>query len=134
MLRISLHSELIARFDKVAKSRDRAQFENFRHAGHRISMDAKSLIVKRVTSSPAGMPPHTRGYGGHNLRGAIRYAAHRQGVIIGPRYSFVGVVGVAHEFGGSFRGQQYKPRPFMFPALVHNLDRIAIGWQHSIGE
>ena len=134
MLKLSLHAELIARFDKVAKSKDRAQFENFRHASHRISQDAKSLIIKRVNASQPGMPPHTRGQGGHNLRGAIRFAYNKISAIIGPIYSFVGVSGAAHEFGGMFRGYNYKPRPFMLPALNHNLDRIAIGWQHSIGE
>lgn len=118
----------------VVKATDRAAFRNFSHAAARISKDVKASIEKDDDPSEPGEPPHTRGRGGHNLRGAIRFDATKEDAVIGPLASYVGQAGAAHEFGGEFRGQTFPARPFMEPALLANLDRFANEWEGSIGE
>jgi hypothetical protein len=119
---------------KIEAAASRAQFENLRHAGFRISKDAKASIKKSKEPSDKGEPPTTRGKGGHNLRGAIFVDSEKDSVIIGPRASFVGDAGEAHEFGKTRKGDQFDERPFMGPALAENVDRFASDWHGSIGE
>jgi phage gpG-like protein len=118
---------------KVSGAKDRAKFENIRHAAFRIAKDAKASIVKSSEPSEPGSPPTTRGRGGKNLRGAIFTSADKESAVIGPRASYVGDVGAAHEFGESRKGDDFDERPFMRPALENNLDRFASDWQGSIG-
>lgn len=119
---------------RVMEAVDKASFRNFRHAAARISKDAKASIDKSDEPSAVGSPPHTRGRGGHNLRGAIRFDATPQDAVIGPIASYVGESGAAHEFGSLFRGQDFPARPFMEPALRANVDRFAQEWAGSIGQ
>lgn len=119
---------------QVSNAADKAAFRNFAHAAARISKDAKASIDKSTEPSDPGDPPHTRGRGGHNLRGAIRFNATKDDAVVGPIASFVGQAGAAHEFGGEFRDQVYPERPFMWPALRANVDRFAKDWAGSIGE
>jgi len=116
----------------VAEAADKAAFRNFGHAAARISKDAKASIDRAKGPSAPGEAPHT-----HKrvfLRRAIRYAANRDGAVIGPQHSIVGEAGAIHEFGETFKGAQYPERPFMEPALEQNLNRFAGEWQGSIGE
>ena len=119
---------------RIVEAAKRSTFENLRHAAFRISKDAKASIVKSKEPSGQGDPPTTRGRGGHNLRGAIFVDADKESAIIGPRASFVGDSGEAHEFGKTRKGDQFDERPFMGPALERNLDRFASDWGGSIGE
>lgn len=115
----------------VLNATDEAAFRNFGHAAARIRKDAAASIQTSDDPSQPGKPPHTqRG----QLRRALRFAADKQGAVIGPRASFVGTSGEAHELGGSYRGEQYPERPYMQPALEQNLDRFAQDWAGSIGE
>lgn len=118
----------------VTDAKERAAFRNFGHAAARISKDAKASIRKSQNASDPGEPPKTRARGGKNLRSAIRYAANKEGAVIGPMASMVGTSGEPHEFGGEYRGQTFDKRPFMRPALEQNLDRFGGDWAGSIGE
>lgn len=119
---------------RVMNAVEKGSFRTFRHAAARISKDAKASIETSDEPSDVGMPPHTRGRGGHNLRGAIRFDATPSDAVIGPMASYVAESGAAHEFGGTFRGQVFPERPFMEPALRANVDRFAQAWAGSIGE
>lgn len=118
---------------RVEQATEKAAFKNLRHAAARISKDAKASIDKDSEPSAPGDPPHTRGRGGHNLKGAIRFDATKDDAVIGPIASYVGEAGHAHEFGVEFRGTMYPERPFMEPALANNVDRFARDWAGSIG-
>ena len=118
----------------VAKAVEKAKFRNFRHAGFSISKAAKSSIQRSREPSSPGSPPHTRGKGRRNLRGAIFVAAEPDSVIIGPRFSYVGESGEAHEFGREYKGDQFDERPFMDPALQAAIPRFMAGWRGSVGE
>ena len=118
---------------KVEKAVDKANFKNFGHAANRISKDAKDSIQKAPAGVPSepGTPPHT-----HKrifMRRAIRYAADRDGAVIGPVASIVGTAGEAHEYGGKYKGQEFPERPTMYPALLRNTDRFAGSWRGSVG-
>jgi hypothetical protein len=119
---------------RVAAAADKAQFRNFGHASARIAKDAKASIQRGRTASEEGEPPRTRLVPGHNLRGAIRYAADKEGGLIGPIHSFIGTSGEAHEFAGQYEGDTFAERPFMGPALEQNTARFAQDWASSIGE
>lgn len=117
---------------RVADAAEKAAFRNFGHAAARISKDAKASLVTAIGPSSPGTPPHT--HRGAYLRRAVRFAADKEGAVIGPMASIVGQAGEAHEFGGGFRGQDYPERPFMGPALAKNLGRFAGDWAGTIGE
>jgi len=124
--------KLIDTSKRVTAAADKAAFKNFAHAAARISKDAKASIEKTDGPSLPGSPPHT--HRGSFLRRGIRFAADKQGAVIGPMASVVGEAGSAHEFGGEFKGSDFPERPFMGPALEQNIDRFASTWQGSIGE
>jgi hypothetical protein len=120
------------RTKRIIDRTNKAAFKNFAHAAARISKDAKESIVKSDEPSPEGTPPHTRAERGHNLRGAIRFAATKEGAVIGPMASIIGEVGAAHEFGEVYKGQDFDIRAFMGPALEKNVDRLARDWYGTI--
>jgi phage gpG-like protein len=107
---------------RVRDAADKAARRAFAKAAFRIFRDAQASIERSATPSAPGQPPHTRR---GQLKRAIRYAADKDGAVIGPLASMVGEAGAAHEFGGGFRGQDYPSRPFMAPALDRELDAFA---------
>ena len=116
---------------KVVRKVKQANIENLGHAGATIRIIARRSIRKRKGPSSPGTPPHTRR---GQLRRAIVYAVEKQEqrVVIGPEFAGVGPVGMAHEFGGRFRGQRYSRRPFMGPALMKVKDRLPRKWAASV--
>ena len=107
-----------------------ASFQSLGHAGAAIRLTARRSIRRSMRYAPPGSPPHTR-HG--QLRRSIVYA--REGndrVLIGPGFAHVGPSAMAHEFGGRFRGGNYKRRAFMGPALNKNLPRLPRFWAGSI--
>jgi hypothetical protein len=121
-------------FDRVQRAADDATFRNLRHAGFGVSKSAKESIKTSEEPSQAGTPPTTRGKGRNNLRSAIFVDASADEVIVGPRFSYVGDSGEAHEFGVSRKGDDFDERSFMGPALDQNISRFASDWQGSIGQ
>lgn len=119
-------------FKRVKDAADKAAFRNFGHAAASIAKDAKSTVEQAEGPSPPGTPPHT--HKGKFLSRAIRYAADKDGAVIGPMASVVGEIGQVMEFGGEFRGHDYDARPFMEPALDRGAPRFADEWEGSIGE
>lgn len=107
-------------------------FKNLYHAAASIAKFAKASIRRSATASAAGRPPSTRR---GLLKRAIRYDVDRakQRVVIGPRESVVGGSASAHEFGKTYKGDQFEPRPFMGPALQKNLHRLGGSYTGSIG-
>lgn len=128
---ISFSVKVEHRFERIASATEKAAFRNFGHAAASIRKTASRSIRRGKNASRPGQPPRTRD---GQLRRSLRFSVSEEDAIIGPRYSFVGEAGAAHEFGGSFRGQQYPARPFMLPALQENLGRFASEWRGSIGE
>lgn len=126
--------DVIPETDRVEKAAEKAAFENLRHAAFSIAKTAKGSIKKSKEPADPGEPPHTRGQGGQNIRGAIFTAATKEDAIIGPRGSRVGDVGEAHEFGKSRKGDTFEERAFMGPALEAQVDRFASDWRGTIGE
>lgn len=117
---------------KVLKAKDDAAFRNFGHAAASISKDVKSTLETAAGPSAPGTPPHT--HRGAFLRRAVRFAADKEGAVIGPMASVVGEAGAAHEFGGDYKGTDFPERPFMEPALDRAVPRFAGEWRGSIGE
>jgi hypothetical protein len=118
--------------NRVLRKYETAAFRTFNQAAFAIRRSAVESIEKAEGPSDPGSPPHT-----HNrmfLRRAIRYEANKEGAVIGPRYSAVGISGEPHEFGGKYKGDVYPARPFMRPALEANLSRFASSWSGSISE
>lgn len=116
---------------RVREAADRAARRVFAKAAFRIMRDAQASVERSAEPSAPGEPPHTRR---GQLKRAIRYAATKDGAVIGPLESMVGVAAEAHEFGGGFRGQDYPSRPFMGPALERDLDNFAGDFTGSIGQ
>lgn len=118
--------------DEVEFAEERARLENFRHAAGAIRKDAQASIIPDPLGkpSPPGQPVATRR---GLVKRAIVYAADKFGAVIGPTANLVGQSMVAHEFGGSYKGQQYSQRAFMGPALERQESRFAGSWRGSIG-
>ncbi len=131
-----IRGETKADFDKVKQAEEKASFENIRHALFSISKAAKKSIKKRKGPSAPGEPPHTRGRGRASIRSAIFVSADKdkQSGIAGPRHSFVGEAGRAHELGEEFEGDQFEKRPFMGRQLDAATPRLAENWHATIGE
>lgn len=115
----------------VAEAAQKAAFKNFAHAAASISKDMKSSLEKSEGPSAVGSPPHT--HKGTYLRRAVRFAADKEGAVIGPMASVVGEAGAVHEFGEVFHGTDYPERPFAGPAGERGAPRFAKEWAGSIG-
>ena len=146
MIDMTAHSTF--RGGKVKDAAARANFTNLTHAAAAIRLTARRSIKKapkgqgsddkgRFTSarqnrpSPPGKPPHTRK---GQIKRAILYAVERKvgRAFIGPTHEAMGMSAGAHEFGGRFRGQRYRARPFMGPALKENVPRLPRLWAGSV--
>lgn len=123
--------KIIDHTQKVRQAAERAAKRAFARTAFKIGGTAIKSIQPSPEPSPPGSPPHTRK---RRLSRAIRYYADVHGAVIGPRASVAGDVGIAHEFGGSFRGQEFPERPFMKPALEANLDQFAGEFSGSISQ
>lgn len=130
-------------FPKVEQAAEKAAFRNLGHAASSIRKAAIESVIPSDEPSKPGTPPHTRiriTKKGKQLKGQLQRAivfSHdraKQEAVIGPRESVVGESAAAHEFGGSYKGQEFAVRSFMGPALEQSLDRFASDWQGSIGE
>lgn len=143
------------KLQKVEQAAEKAAFKNFGHAAASIRKDAIASIkdaptgdrgrdsrgrftkAKRIDAgSPPGTPPYTHGKGkrGRRIKKAILYAADKEGAVIGTAYSKFGTAGSPHEHGGSYKGQIFAERPFMFPALLRQAGRFAGSFAGSIGQ
>ncbi len=115
---------------KIREAADKAAKRAFARAAYRIGGVAIRSIKTSASPAKPGEPPHTRK---RKLPRAISYYADATGAVVGPMASRAGDAGAAHEFGGSFRGQNYPARPFMGPALEKELPGFAGEFEGSIG-
>ena len=146
MIGMTAHSTF--RGGKVKDAAARANFTNLTHAAAAIRLTARRSIKKapkargreaqgrfrsagKTQPSPPGKPPHTRK---GQIKRAILYSVERKAgrAFIGPTYEAMGMSASAHEFGGRFRGQRYRARPFMGPALKENVPRLPRLWAGSV--
>ena len=116
---------------RVRRAAHRGSVRSLGHAGARLRLIARRSIRRRQTASAPGEPPHTRK---GRLRKAILYAVEgrEERVVIGPSHGIVGPVGMAHVFGGEFRGDEYPPRTFMGPALDKVKPGLPKFWAGSV--
>jgi hypothetical protein len=130
---ISFQSELSIqlRLERITKAVEKAKAGSLPAVGYLISTLAKQKIQRSKTPSQPGTPPATRK---GLLKKAIRYAvaSDKQSVVIGPTASLVGKAGMAHEFGGKYRGQKFPERSFMGPSLDEALPRIGPAFRGSV--
>ena len=124
--------QIVDQTKRVVAAAEKAAFRNFGHAAASISKDIKSTLETAEGPSDPGKPPHT--HKGAYLRRAVRYAADKEGAVVGTMASVVGQAGAVHEHGLSFHGQDFPERPFVAPAGERALPRFASDWQGSIGE
>jgi len=92
---------------KVAKLAEKANRKNLGKAGAYVRGVAQRMIKVSPEPSAPGTPPHTRK---GRLKKAILYGVERsaQEVVAGPTRSAIGLIGHAHEFGGTEPAK--KPR------------------------
>jgi hypothetical protein len=121
------------RFKAIQDAADRAIYQNIRHAAFSIRKYIQNSIKTSPTASRPGEPVSTRGKRG-NVRNSIFVAADDSTALIGPRFSFVGGVMEAHEFGKTYKGDMFAARPTTGPGLEANTDRFADSFRGSIGE
>lgn len=117
----------------VQKAADRSIYQNIRHAAFSIRKYIRDSIKKSPDPSDPGQPVATRGKRG-NVKASIFAAIEQDNAIIGPRYSMVGDVMEALEFGGTRGTDRYQARPTSGPGLTANQDRFASSFAGSIGE
>lgn len=117
--------------ETVNRAVDKGMYRSLSHAAASIRRTAIQSIVRRKDASEPGTPPHT-----HTglLRRAILYFVDRgrQWAIIGPAASVVGEAGEAHEYGGQYKKERFKKRPFMGPALLQSQGRLPDHWRDSV--
>src|SRR6186713_2725290 len=100
--------QIVDQTKRVIAAAEKAAFRNFGHAAASISKDIKSTLETAEGPSDPGDPPHT--HKGAYLRRAVRYAADKEGAVIGTMASVVGEAGAAHEHGLNFHGQDFPER------------------------
>lgn len=122
-------------FDReaVKKAFKNAGLSALPRAGGLIRVIARRSIRRALKSgepSKEGTPPRSKG----SLKNSIRFEVARDGqsVVIGPDSQKVSNVGRAHEFGGKFRGQEFKKRAFMGPALEKALPKLPKLWANTV--
>jgi phage gpG-like protein len=125
--------KITERFKAVQEAADRAIYQNIRHAAFSIRKYIQDSIRTSPQASEPGEPVSTRGKRG-NVKNSIFVAADDNTALIGPRFSFVGDVMEAHEFGKTYKGDRFAARPTMGPGLEANTDRFANSFRGSIGE
>lgn len=132
-MNFSIKVTIIERLHAIQAAAHKAAADKLAHAAAGIRKDARALITRSKFASSVGTPPHTRR---GQLRNAIIYQVDKPNLtaIIGPRVEVAGTAGAAHEFGGSYKGQQYPQRPFMAPAMTGRLAQFAGSFAGSIGE
>jgi len=121
--------------DIITKA-DRATFRTLNRAAAAIRLTAKRSMKykkKRGDKAPEGMPPNTHS---KRLPNAIIYAVDKQNreAVIGPSFELIRDVGGAHEQGLNFRGHQYRPRPFMYPAATKIVPKMPAMWAEAFGK
>lgn len=124
-------TKIIDHTRRVREAADRAARRAFAKAAFRIFRDAQASVERSAEPSAPGEPPHTRR---GQLKRAIRYDATKDGAVIGPQQSMVGISATAHEFGGPYERERFPARPFMGPALERDLDNFSGDFAGSIGE
>lgn len=119
------------RFERILKAVEKARAGNLFSVGYLVANIAKNKIKRSKYASEAGQPPATRR---GLLRKAIRYAVaqNKESVVIGPVASLVGQAGMAHEFGGKYKGERFPARPFMGPSLDEALPQIGPKFRGSV--
>lgn len=119
---------------RLGAAAEQASLEVLAITVYEISREAKQSIQPLPGASPPGRPPHTHRQ--KQLPAAIGYAVDRARAeaVAGPAASVIGDVGQPLEFGGSYKGQSYEPRPFMGPAFDHNLSTFGDSFAGRIGE
>lgn len=118
-----------ARVKRAAKA---GAIKSLGHAAAALRLVARHSIRKSRQPAEAGTPPNTRE---GRLRSAIRYAVEKpqQTAVIGPAHEVVADAGKAHEFGGRYRKERYRKRPFMGPALAKVAPRLPEKFKGSEG-
>lgn len=118
---------------KVRRKADDGTFRSLGHAAGAIRLTARRSIRQRKSriASPVGTPPFTHT---GRLKKSILFFVEKQkkSAIIGSAADIIGRAGSPHEHGGRFRGDTYKPRPFMRPALLKLRSRLPAFWRDSI--
>lgn len=128
-----LNVQILPKFERVARAASRAVYANVSHAALSIRKTIRESIKRSGTAARPGTPVATRGKRG-NVKNAYFADIQPDHAIIGPRYSFVGDVMEAHEFGKSRKANTYPARPTAGPGLLANTDRFAESFRGSIGE
>ena len=116
---------------KLTGAARKGNIKSLGHAGAAIRLTGRRSIRKSPKASAPGTPPNTRR---GRIKNAIKYAVRpdKQSVVIGPDAEVGGSSAKAHEFGGSYRREQYEKRPFMGPALEKTKSRLPAMWAGSI--
>jgi hypothetical protein len=120
-------------FVRVEKAAKKGIYRSISHAAFSIRKAIRESIKNSPKPAAPGQPVTTRGRRG-NVRNSIFAAVEEDSAVVGPRYSMVGDVMAAHEFGQTRYGDRYEARPTAGPALEANLDRFADSFAGSIGE
>lgn len=130
---LGLSAKILPSIDRVARAATRAVYANISHAALSIRKTIRESIKKSASPAHPGTPVATRGKRG-NVKNAYFADIQPDNAVIGPRYSIVGDVMEAHEFGKSRKANTYPVRPTSGPGLLANTDRFAESFLGSIGE
>lgn len=130
---IDAKTEFHIRLDKLLRATGLANFQNLQHAAASLRKDAVSTIKRRKGPSRPGEPPHTHRRVFYKRAIAFDVDRQREDAVVGFRYSVIGDVGHAHEFGASRGEADYPERPTIGPALVRSAGRLGNQWKGTIG-
>jgi len=99
-------------------------------AGAFVRKIARTSLKKTGTSTPGKPPISNTG----RLKRSILFevSPQKDSVVIGPDSKFFSNVGKAHEFGGPFRKEKFKKRPFMGPALIKATPKLPKLWAKTV--
>lgn len=117
----------------IKKAVEKSMIRTLPRAGAFVRAIARNSLGRKRNAqdhSPVGQPPNTFG----SLRRAILFKVSLQNdsVVIGPDSRLFANVGKAHEFGGPFRKEKFKKRPFMGPALIKAIPKLPKFWAKSV--
>jgi phage gpG-like protein len=123
--------------DRVLEIAARANYRGFVQAAEELQKAARARLIRSRKRSAPDQPPRSltgrlkRSIGYHIAPQIGRPYSELDPLIVGPRISYIQLIGHVHEFGGRYKGADYPRRPFMGPTLRDKQSGLVKHWQSS---
>jgi hypothetical protein len=150
---LGVHTTVEEYWTRLERAQARAAFRTLSHVAGSIRKDAQRSIKRvkakirdkksgrfqkkggldyswREKPSEPGTPPHT--HRDNRFKRAVVYWVGKDEAIVGFTANIVGQSAEPHEKGKFYKGQLFKKRPTIVPAMMRAMPRFMRSWRASI--